>query len=148
MTGFVDRPLSPLGHGSDLIRIDSDHFNSDEDFVDTELVFVRNGRFRLLGAIFTFDVKTCTHQRLFQPIVRTRTDSARPYRRIVFAVRETLTLQPDRAECGQKIPRPFVRTFRATYRWNAQRRTYVTTSSDFNSLAKEVDKFSSGEGQP
>jgi hypothetical protein len=58
MTGFADAPLFPLGHGADLIRIDSDHFNSDEDFVVTELIYVRDGRFRLLGSLFTFDQKT------------------------------------------------------------------------------------------
>ncbi len=41
LTGFSDHPLLPLGHRSDLIRISSDHFNSDEDFVNTELLFVQ-----------------------------------------------------------------------------------------------------------
>ncbi|MGB6445141.1 MAG: hypothetical protein WBE90_01240 [Xanthobacteraceae bacterium] len=46
----------------DLIVIDSDHFNSNEDFVGTELS-VRNDRFELVGALFTFDAKLCASMR-------------------------------------------------------------------------------------
>ncbi len=48
---------------SDLIVIDSDHFNSNEDFVGTELLPVRNDRFELVGALFTFDAKLCASMR-------------------------------------------------------------------------------------
>ncbi|MGB6795219.1 MAG: hypothetical protein WBE48_01225 [Xanthobacteraceae bacterium] len=47
----------------DLIVIDSDHFNSNEDFVGTELLSVRNDRFELVGALFTFDAKLCASMR-------------------------------------------------------------------------------------
>lgn len=50
LTGFAGKPLA-LGHGSDLITISSDHFNSNEDFVGTELLFVRNDRFQLAGSL-------------------------------------------------------------------------------------------------
>ena len=35
LTGFGTPALTPLGNGTDLINIDSDHFNSNEDFVVT-----------------------------------------------------------------------------------------------------------------
>jgi hypothetical protein len=37
---------------------------------------------------------------------------------------------------GAKEPRPFTRTPSATYRWNARRRTFVTTSMELENLEK------------
>jgi hypothetical protein len=71
ITGFGDKPLLPLGHGTNLMRIDSDHFNSEEDFVNTELIFARNRSFQLAGGVFTFDVKTCTFRLTELPSVAT-----------------------------------------------------------------------------
>lgn len=146
LTGFADKPLLALGHGSDLIRISSDHFNSDEDFVNTELIFVRDGRFQLVGAVFTFNVKTCTFQLTEWPAVTTIPDRGRRYRRIELTVPEKVALQHDFADCGDdKVPRPFVRTYRASYRWNAHRRAFVATSSNLEKLAKENDKLNSAD---
>lgn len=146
LTGFSYIPLLPLGRGSDLIRISSDHFNSDEDFVNTELIFVQNGRFQLVDAVYTYNVKTCTYQLTEWPVVMTTADRGRRYRRIVLTVSEKVTLQQDFADCGDdKVPRPFVRTFDAVYRWNAHRRAFVRTSSSLDKLAKENDKLNSAD---
>jgi hypothetical protein len=146
LTGFADKPLLPLGHGSDLIRVNSDHFNSNEDFVNTELIFVRDDRFELVEAVYTFNVRTCTYRLTEWPAVRTVFDRSRRYRRIVLTVPEKVEREDDFTDCGDdKVPRPFVRTFRATYRWNTQRRTFVTASSNLEKLAKENDKLNSGD---
>ena len=145
LTGFSDHPLLPLGHRSDLIRISSDHFNSDEDFVNTELLFVQRDRFRLIDAVYTYNAKTCSYQLTEWPAVTTVADRGRRYRRIMLTVPEKVALQPD-ADCGdEKAPQPFVRIFRATYRWNAHRRTFVTTSSSLDKLVKENDKLNSAD---
>jgi hypothetical protein len=148
LTGFSDHPLLPLGRRSDLIRISSDHFNSDEDFVNTELLFVQDDRFRLIDAVYTYNAKSCSYQLTEWPAVTTVADRGRRYRRIVLTVPEKVALQPD-ADCGdEKAPQPFVRLFRATYRWNAHRRTFVTNSSSLDQLVKENDKLNSADGPP
>lgn len=145
LTGFADKPLLRLGHDTDLIRIDSDHFNSDEDFVNTELIFVRNDRFHLVDALYTYNAKSCAYQLTEWPTVATFPDRNRRYGRIVLTVPEKVALQPD-ADCGEeKAPHPFVRVFRATYRWSARRRTFVTTSSTLELLAKENGKLNSAD---
>jgi hypothetical protein len=145
LTGFSDHPLLPLGHRSDLIRISSDHFNSDEDFVNTELLFVRRDRFRLIDAIYTYNAKSCSYQLTEWPAVTTVADRARRYRRIVLTVPEKVALQPD-ADCGdEKAPQPFVRVFHAAYRWNERRRTFATTSSSLDRLVKENGKLNSAD---
>ena len=146
LTGFADKPLMPLGRGTDLIHVDSDHFNSDEDFVKTELIFVRHGRFRLVAAAFTFNVKTCTFQLTEWPKVKTVSDRRRRYRRVVLTIPEQVKLQLDLADCGEdKVPRPFVRNFQAIFRWNAHRRAFQTTSSILEKLDKENDKLNAAD---
>jgi hypothetical protein len=146
LTGFADQARLPLGHGTDLIHIDSDHFNSDEDFVKTELIFVRRGRFQLVAAAFTFNVKSCTFQLTEWPQVKTVADRRRRYRRIVLTIPEEVKLQPDLADCGdEKAPRPFVRPFHAVFRWNAHRRAFQTTFSNLEKLDKENDKLNGAD---
>ena len=148
LTGFVGKPLllgQRSGHESDLIVIDSDHFNSNEDFVGTELLFVRHGRFRLIGSLFTFDVRVCASRRTQEPVITTHADAGRRYRKIHVAIRERLALLPESGDCGdEKIPRPFRRTFHATYRWSAGRKKYEITASDLNKLDRENQKLISG----
>lgn len=150
LTGFTDKPVLPLAQGaerkSDLIVIDSDHFNSNEDFVGTELLLVRNDRFELVGVLFTFDAKLCASMRQQLPAIATRPDLSRRYRQIRVAVHETVTLQSDKTGCsGEKVPRPFTRTYHAIYRWNAHREKFEITSSDLKRLDRENEKLMSGE---
>jgi hypothetical protein len=136
LTGFSDHPLVPLGHG---IRIDSDHFNSDEDFVTTELLFVRNDRFRLVDSAFTFDVKSCTSVLTEQPEVATRPDRGGSYNLVLLSVEETQKLQPDAADCNEKPLRRFVRRFYTTYRWDARRGRFAAISGNMKKLDAEND---------
>jgi hypothetical protein len=143
LTGFAGAPL-PLGHGSDLIVVDSDHFNSNEDFVGTELMFVRDDRFQLIGSLFTFDDHLCASRRTQAPAVTTHADAGRRYRQIHLAVHERVTLLADRAGCsGEKIPRPVNRTYQAVYRWNEGRKIFEVTASDLNRLDRENQKLMS-----
>jgi hypothetical protein len=145
LTGFADKPLLPLGQRTDLIRIDSDHFNSDEDSVNTELIFVLHDRFRLIDAIYTYNDKSCTYQLTEWPRVKTLPDRGRRYRRIVLTIPEKVALQKD-ADCSdEKAPNPFVRTFRATYRWSEHRRAFVAASGNLDQLAKVNDKLNSAD---
>jgi hypothetical protein len=144
LTGFAGKPL-PLGHGADLIVVDSDHFNSNEDFVGTELMFVRHDRFQLIGSLFTFDVHLCASRRSQEPAFTTGEDRGGRYREIHVSVREKVALLPDRSGCsGERVPRPFRRTYRATYVWNAPQQKFEITASDLNRLDRENQKLISG----
>jgi hypothetical protein len=54
-------------------------------------------------------------------------------------------LEPDWADCsGEKIPRPFRRTYHATYRWSASRKRFEMKSGDLRKLDRENKKLMSG----
>jgi hypothetical protein len=144
LTGFAGKPL-PLGHGSDLIVVDSDHFNSNEDFVGTELLFVRHDRFRLIGSLFTFDDHLCASRRSQEPAITTAADLAGRYRQIHLAVHEKVVLLSDGSGCsGEEVPRPVHRTYHATYRWNAARAKFEIIAGDLRRLDRENQRLVSG----
>jgi hypothetical protein len=142
ITGFTDQPLMPLGHGADLITVESGHFGGGLGYLNTELVLLRNGRFSLIAAIPTFRSLGCSYERTQTRHITTRPDPGSPYRRILAVVRETLKLNDDAASCsGEQAPKPFSRIFRATYRWNARRRVFATSSHDFAKLTRVIRKL-------
>jgi hypothetical protein len=141
LTGFGTPSLTPLGNGTDLINVDSDHFNSNEDFVVNELLFVRNGRFELVDSLFTFDVKMCEFALTEEPSVSTRRALGERYRRILLSVREKLEAMPDAAQCDNRPPRPFARSYSTLYRWDARRARFVAVSSNRGKLDAENDRL-------
>jgi hypothetical protein len=141
LTGFGTPALTPLGNGTDLINIDSDHFNSNEDFVVNELLFVRNNRFELVDSLFTFDVKMCAFALTEEPSVSTYPAHGERYRRIMLSVREKRKVMPDAAGCDDKPPRPFARNYSTVYRWDAHRGRFGAISSDMKKLDAENDRL-------
>jgi hypothetical protein len=141
LTGFGTPALTPLGNGTDLINIDSDHFNSNEDFVVNELLFVRNDRFELVDSLFTFDVKMCAFSLTEEPSVSTRLARGERYRRILLNVREKREVMPDAASCDDKPPRPFAQNYSTVYRWDAHRGRFVAISGNMKKLDAENDRL-------
>jgi hypothetical protein len=141
LTGFGTPALTSLGNGTDLINIDSDHFNSNEDFVVNELLFVRNNRFELVDSLFTFDVKMCAFALTEEPSVSTRLARGERYRRILLSVGEKRKVMPDAAGCDDKPPRPFTRNYSTVYRWDAHRGRFVAISSNMKKLDAENDRL-------
>ena len=142
ITGLTDRPLLRLGRGADLIAVESGRFGGGLGYLNTELILLRNGRFSLIAAVPTFRSLGCSYERTQTISVRTRAAPGGPYRRILVAVRDTLKVTNDPAACsGEQAPKPFTRIFRATYRWSARRRTFVTSSTDFTELARVIRRL-------
>jgi hypothetical protein len=141
LTGFGTPALTTLGNGTDLINVDSDHFNSNEDFVFNELLFVRNGHFELIDSVFTFNVKICTFALTEDPSISTRLARGEHYRRIFLSIREQRKVTPDAASCDDKPPRSFVRNFHATYRWDRRRGQFVAVNSNLKKLEAENERL-------
>lgn len=134
-TGFAEKKPVLLAPGSPLIMIYSGHSNSNQSYQSTEMIFVRDSRFRLIDSILTFNERYCLFQRTQEPIVSTLPDRG-PYRAVHAVVRETTKLSGE--DCGdEKAPRPGLTTYQATYRWDARRQVFVASSRQLSKLAAE-----------
>jgi hypothetical protein len=145
---FANKPTLPLGHGSDLILVDSGHSDADISFDSEEILFVRGDRLQFVAALPIFaNNDNCKFQLKPDRTVTTSPDPGSPYRQISAVVSEQLSLKLGwaTANCDeQKPPRPFVRSFHATYRWDARRQNFVTGSKDLERLSKEIDRENAG----
>ena len=122
-----------LARGAPLIQIDSDHWNSNQTYNDTELIFIRAGRFQLIDSFFTYSEQVCGWQRTQEATYGTA-PAKRAYRNVTVAVRDETRLTGD--DCGDdKLPRASLKTYAGTYTWDAAHGRYVTRSKPLKTLA-------------
>jgi hypothetical protein len=126
-----------LAPGSPLIVVDSSHFNSNENYNTSELIFLKGDRFALIDSLFTFSEQFCAFDRQQTPAFAVVADTG-PYKAVKASVRQTvkLTHQDGCDEGEPKPPRAGARTFAATYRWNAARQRFEADSKALDALQK------------
>ncbi len=134
-TSFSEHERLRLGTGHEALITYSEHFNTSQTYGFHTLVLVRHDRLALLEQVFTLSSRECGWQRTEDPTFTVRPDPHSPYGQLEVAVRVALTL--DKTEgCDTPAPRPYVRTYRATYRWDARRQEFVTPSTQLKQLWK------------
>jgi hypothetical protein len=118
----ADPSVIPLGPGDDAIVTLSGHGNSNQGYAQRLIIFVRNDRFHLLDDISLLSDTYCGFKREERPTFATQPGS--PYASLIVTVTETLThLDEDCSD--QKVPAPYVHTYRTTYRWDPAKRDFV-----------------------
>jgi len=147
LTGFADKPSIPLGRGVGPDSYQQRSLQFERGLVNTELVFVRHGRFRLAASVFTFNLNTCGYRLTELPLVTVRPDPGGPYGRIDLAITERVKLKDDSGCNGEKMPRPSAPTFHATYRWNGRRQKFVATSDNLRLLDEENERINAADPQ-
>lgn len=119
---------APLGPRTPLILVHSWHDNSNQSYDLWDIVFIRNGTFRLIDTVFTLGESLCSYSRTQSASIETALNT-QPYRAVQVTVREVV--MPREAECGDERPPPAETTFyRATYRWNPEQGTFTTPSRE------------------
>ena len=134
LTGFQSKSPPMLAPGTPLILIWSGHGNSNQSYQFTELIFVRHERFALIDSLFLFGESFCAFERSQTASFATLPDRG-PYRAIHVAVRQVT--KRTAADCGdEKSPPPGLRTYQATYRWDARKQEFVAGSHELDALSK------------
>jgi hypothetical protein len=137
-TGFSDSKPVMLAPGAPLVLVYNSHSNSDQSYQSVKMLFIRGDRFRSIGSVFTFDERFCAYEQKQEPSFATR-DSPGPYRAVHVSVVERVAVTGD--DCGEeKAPRPRVAAYHAIYRWDAQRQSFETRSTELDRLAKQNEK--------
>lgn len=133
-TYFGDPGRLSLGEGKDAVVTMSTHFNSNQAYVTTLLILIRNDRLELIDSIFTFDEQLCSFTRRQEPSLRAIDRGGNTYGGIEVTVTETTALTGRSCE-SETTPEPGTRTISATYRWDGER--FVASSDALDRLAEE-----------
>ncbi len=134
-TSFSEHERLRLSPGQEALVTYSEHFNTSQTYGFHTLIFVRHDRLALLEQVFTLSSRECGWLRTENPTFTVRPDPHSPYGQLEVAVRVALT-RDKTEDCGTPAPRPYVRTYRATYRWDARRQEFVTPSGQLTRLWK------------
>jgi hypothetical protein len=134
LTSFGTPEKLRIGPGDEALITYSEHFNTSETYAGQLVIFVLNGRLTRLLQLFNLSDRECGWERTEAPSFASRPDPGRRYWRVEVTVREVMKVDRS-AGCGEeRMPRPYVRSWRATYRWDGARRRYVTVSTTLNRL--------------
>lgn len=135
-TYFRDPGKLSLSPNDDLLITMSTHFNSNQGYVSTPLIMVRNDRFELIDTIYTFDENLCAYKRTqdiaFQSI------SDKPYAAIKATVTDATV--PSGESCDEAPPKASSHKISVTYRWDKKTSRYVKDSDAFERLSAENAK--------
>ncbi|WFP63167.1 hypothetical protein [Mesorhizobium sp. WSM4904] len=131
---FRDPGKLALGPGDDALITMSTHFNSNQGYVSTILVVVRDDRFEPIDQIDTFDENVCAYRRTQDLSFQTPGDE-KPY----AAIRATVTdaTVPSGENCEEPPPEAASRDISVTYRWDKAKSRYAKDSDAFEKLAAE-----------
>ena len=132
--GFSGAPTARLAPKSSLILVASSHSNSNQSYLSTQMIFIREDRLQLINSVFAFSDKACAFDRKHVATL-TPAPSPGPYRALQVEVLETVTATG--ADCGSDKPPPAgKKAGRAVYRWDAKVRRFVTKSKQLDELFK------------
>ncbi|RUW96878.1 hypothetical protein EN851_29910 [Mesorhizobium sp. M8A.F.Ca.ET.208.01.1.1] len=126
-----------LGASDDALMISSTHFNSNQGYMSTPLILVRDDRFELIDLINTFDENVCSYRRS-QDLTFQAVSDGQPY----AAIKATITdkTAPGEETCDEPAPKAVSNDISVTYRWDKKTAGYVADSDAFEKLAADNEK--------
>lgn len=136
-TYFRDPGKLPISVGDDALITMSTHFNSNQGYVGTILILVRNDRFEAIDQINTFDENVCAYKRTQDLSFQTH-GGDRPYAAIEVTV--TDATKPSGESCEEPAAKAASHDISVTYRWDDAKSRYVRNSDAFEKLSAENEK--------
>ncbi|WP_192253509.1 hypothetical protein [Mesorhizobium silamurunense] len=134
---FRDPGKLALGPGDDALITISMHFNSNQGYAGTMLIMVRNDRFYLIDAIYTFDENYCAYRRT-QNLAFRSLGGHKPYAPIKATVTDETV--PSKESCDEAPPKATSHDISVTYHWDKAKSGYVKNSDAFEKLSAENEK--------
>lgn len=134
---FRDPGRLAVGPGDDALVTMSTHFNSNQGYVSTILILVRNDRFEPIDQINTFDENVCAYRRT-QDLSFQTPGAEKPYAAIKVTV--TDATKPSDESCEEPAPKAVSHDISVTYHWDKAKARYVQDSDAFDKLAADNAK--------
>jgi|GEM_PF-776613 len=135
---FRDPGKLAIGPGDDALITMSMHFNSNQSYVSTILILVRDDRFEPIDRIDTFDENVCAYKRTQDLSFQTTAGGTGPYAAI--KVTATDATKPSGESCQEPTPDAASHDISVTYRWNGAKSRYAKDSDAFEKLSAENAK--------
>lgn len=136
-TSFREPGKVSIAAGDDAIVTMSTHFNSNQGYVGTMLIMVRNDRFYLIDAIYTFDENYCAYRRT-QNLAFRSLGGHKAYAPIKATVTDATV--PSEESCDEAPPKATSHDISVTYHWDKAKSRYVKNSDAFEKLSAENAK--------
>ncbi|RJT42692.1 hypothetical protein D3227_02260 [Mesorhizobium waimense] len=136
-TYFRDPGKLSIGPDDDVLITMSTHFNSNQGYVATPLIMVRNDRFEPIDMIYTFDENLCAYRRT-QNVALQTIAGGQPYAAIKVTVTEATV--PSGESCDEPPPEASSHDISVTYHWDKVTSRYGKDSDAFERLSAENAK--------
>ena len=131
-TGFwEDHSLVHLNSRNDAFVIYSTHGNAGESYNDLALMFVDDGRFKVISSLFLFNTQGCGVTFTESPYFRALPAVGRKYPKILVMVR--LKKDADTDGCDRRT-RGYTRYYHAIYYWKQAKTQYESYSRQLEKL--------------
>jgi hypothetical protein len=135
-TIFSSPPLLDLSPGDQAILVGNGHYNSNQTYGSTLMLFVSDGRLTMIGEVSDFSDRSCAFEHLQKPSFEVVPEPRQPYASIRASVLDQII--PHDRDCGdEEQPAPFERTISAIFRWDAGEKRFVADSDALEKLATE-----------
>ena len=130
---WEEHPLVHLNPQNDAFVVSSTHSNAGENYNDLALMFVDDGRFKIISSFFLSNTQGCGATFTESPYFRALPAVGRKYPKILVTVR--LKKEGDAGECDRRT-HGYTRYYRAIYYWQQAKARYETDSRQLGKLAK------------
>jgi len=138
-TGFREPPAVRIGPDDEAVMVDSSHFNSSQNYSNSTLLFVRDGKLQLVDTVFTFGDRGCNFAQQQTLSVIADENGEGEYWPITAKVVEIRTVSNE-CEEAETVDPPFSRAVSVTYTWSTSLGGYVADSEALAELAQQTSE--------
>ncbi|TPK94351.1 MULTISPECIES: hypothetical protein [unclassified Mesorhizobium] len=133
-TYFRDPAKLAISPDEEALITMSTHFNSNQGYVGTILILVRDDRFEPIDQINTFDENVCAYKRTQDLSFQTHAGD-KPYAAIEVTV--TDATKPSGESCEEPAPAAASHDISVIYHWDKAKSRYLRDSDAFEKLSAE-----------